>query len=87
MALSAANHRQIFVPPKFAHGYVVLSDRSLVHYKATDVYTPEAELTVAWNDPEIGIKWPVADPVLNERDGLAPRLAEIPETRLPGYSA
>lgn len=87
VTLSAANHRQIFVPPEFAHGYVVLSDGALVSYKTTDVYSPDAELAVAWNDPEIGIDWPVADPVLNERDGAAPRLSEIPVSRLPRYPA
>lgn len=83
VTLSAATHRQIFVPPEFAHGYVVLSDGALVSYKTTDVHTPDALLVVAWNDPGIGIDWPVADPVLNERDGTAPRLSEVPESRLP----
>lgn len=87
VTLSSANHRQIFVPPEFAHGYLVLSDSALVSYKTTDVYTPEAEIAVAWNDPEIGIDWPVADPVLNERDATAPRLSEIPLSRLPHYPA
>jgi len=85
--LSAGNHRQFFVPPDFAHGYVVVSDGALVSYKTTELYTPDAELAVAWNDPGIGIGWPVADPVLNERDGAAPRLSEIPESRLPRYPA
>lgn len=85
--LSAANYRQIFVPPDFAHGYVVLSDGALVSYKTTEVYAPDAEVAVAWNDPEIGIDWPVAKPVLNERDRAAPRLSEIPESRLPRYPA
>lgn len=85
--LSAANHRQIFVPPEFAHGYVVVSEGALVSYKTTEVYTPDAELAVAWNDPEIGIDWPVENPVLNERDGMAPRLSEIPVSRLPRYPA
>jgi dTDP-4-dehydrorhamnose 3,5-epimerase len=86
VTLSDTNHRQIFVPPEFAHGYVVLSDGALVSYKTTDVYTPEAELAVVWNDPEIGIDWPVADPVLNERDATAPLLSEIPMSRLPQYA-
>lgn len=85
--LSDANYRQIFVPPEFAHGYVVLSDGALVSYKTTEVYAPDAEVAVAWNDPEIGIDWPVANPVLNERDGTAPPLSEIPESRLPRYPA
>ncbi len=85
--LSAANHRQIFGPPEFAHGYVVVSEGALVSSKTTEVYTTDAELEVAWNDPEIGIDWPVENPVLNERDGMAPRLSEIPESRLPRYPA
>jgi len=85
--LSAANHRQIYVPPEFAHGYVVLSDGALVSYKTTDFYTPDAETAVAWDDPDIGIDWPVADPVLSERDAAAPRLSEIPQARLPRYPA
>lgn len=83
--LSAANHCQIFVPADFAHGYVVLGEGALVSYKTTEVYAPDAELAIAWNDPEIGIDWPVADPVLSERDGAAPRLSEIPVSRLPRY--
>lgn len=83
--LSASSHRQIFIPPEFAHGYVVLSDGALVSYKTTEVYAPDAELAIAWNDPEIGIDWPVADPVLSERDGAAPHLSEIPVSRLPRY--
>ena len=86
MTLSQANHCQIFVPPEFAHGYVVVSERALVHYKTTDVYTPDAELSLVWNDPEIGIDWPVTDPVLNERDGSAPRLNDILESHLPSFS-
>ncbi len=85
--LTAADHRQIYVPPEFAHGYVVVSYGALVSYKTTDFYTPEAELAVAWDDPEIAIDWPIANPVLSERDAAAPRLSEIPQARLPGYPA
>ncbi|HYU33772.1 MAG TPA: dTDP-4-dehydrorhamnose 3,5-epimerase [Thermoanaerobaculia bacterium] len=75
--LSGENARQLYVPPGFAHGFCVLSETAHVQYKCTDVYRPGDEIGVAWNDPEIGIDWPVADPVLNEKDRKAPRLAKI----------
>jgi dTDP-4-dehydrorhamnose 3,5-epimerase len=75
--LSGDNARQLYVPPGFAHGFCVLSDNAYVQYKCTDVYRPGDEIGVVWNDPEIGIDWPIADPVLNEKDRKAPRLAEI----------
>lgn len=83
--LSEDNHRQLFVPPGFAHGFCVISDHALVSYKATDVYHPASEIAVAWNDPEIGIDWPVTNPRLSAKDGAAPRLSEIPKSRLPGF--
>ncbi len=75
--LSSDNVRQLYVPPGFAHGFCVLSETAHVQYKCTDVYRPGDEIGVVWNDPEIGINWPVPDPVLNEKDRTAPRLAEI----------
>jgi len=75
--LSGENARQLYVPPGFAHGFAVLSESAHVQYKCTDVYRPGDEIGVAWNDPEIGVEWPVQDPILNEKDRGAPRLAEI----------
>jgi dTDP-4-dehydrorhamnose 3,5-epimerase len=75
--LSGENARQLYVPPGFAHGFCVLSETAHVQYKCTDVYRPGDEIGVVWNDPGIGIDWPLADPVLNEKDRKAPRLAEI----------
>ena len=75
--LSEENAHQLYVPPGFAHGFCVLSDVAHVQYKCTDVYQPGDEIGVVWNDPEIGIDWPVGDPVLNDKDRNAPRLAEI----------
>lgn len=75
--LSEENAHQLYVPPGFAHGFCVLSDVAHVQYKCTDVYQPGDEIGVVWNDPEIGIGWPVGDPVLNDKDRNAPRLAEI----------
>jgi len=75
--LSGENARQLYVPPGFAHGFCVLSETAHVQYKCTDVYRPGDEIGVVWNDPEIGVAWPIHDPVLNEKDRTAPRLAEI----------
>lgn len=81
--LSAENKRQLFVPEGFAHGFCVTSETALFAYKCTDVYTPAAEGVVLWNDPDLGIPWPVANPILNSRDAQAPRLRDIPRERLP----
>jgi dTDP-4-dehydrorhamnose 3,5-epimerase len=75
--LTADNAYQLYVPPGFAHGFCVLSETAHVQYKCTDVYQPGDEIGVVWNDPEIGIEWPLENPVLNEKDSKAPRLAEI----------
>jgi dTDP-4-dehydrorhamnose 3,5-epimerase len=75
--LSAANWRQLWVPPGFAHGYVTLQDDCEVVYKTTDYYAPEYDRGIAWDDPALGIDWPLsADAViLSERDKRHPRLA------------
>jgi dTDP-4-dehydrorhamnose 3,5-epimerase len=78
--LSAENHRELWVPPGFAHGFLVLSDTADFLYKTTDYYAPEHERTVAWNDPAIGIDWPVeGEPVLSTKDqvGVALTDAEV----------
>ena len=75
--LSDANQRQLFVPAGFAHGFCVLSDEADVAYKLSSYYDPETEAGIRWDDPEVGIEWPCADPVLSERDQHAPSLAEI----------
>ena len=85
--LSAENKRQFYVPPDFAHGFVVTSEVALFFYKCTDYYAPSSEGIVLWNDPEIGIEWPVESPTLSERDRAAPPLREIPEGSLPRYPA
>ena len=73
--LSAENHRQLYIPPGYLHGFVVLSDSANVTYKCTDLYTPGDELGVMWNDPEIGIEWPVSSPLLSPVDEAHPSLA------------
>jgi len=82
-ALSAANKRQFYVPPGFAHGFVVLSETALFHYKCTDYYSPKDELGIRWDDPALGIEWPPAGPpILSTRDASNPLLKEIPVDRL-----
>ena len=83
--LSGANHRQLWVPPGFAHGFCVLSDTGYFTYKCTDIYTPSAEGGVMWNDPDIGIEWPVEKPLLSDKDEVYPRLKDVPAERLPKY--
>lgn len=85
VSLTAESARQLWIPPGFAHGFVVLSERALFSYKCTHPYAPANELTIRWDDPDIGIEWPVAEPVLSPKDAAAPALAEVPLERLPGY--
>jgi dTDP-4-dehydrorhamnose 3,5-epimerase len=84
--LTGDNFRQIYVPPGFAHGFCILSEVGEVEYKCTELYDPEDELGVAWNDPQIGIEWPAAEPLLSAKDKTAPRLAQVLD-RLPAYGA
>lgn len=81
--LSETTPRQLWIPPGFAHGFCVLSESADFFYKCTDLYAPECDHTIAWNDPAIGIAWPVKDPLLSAKDRVAPRLAEAPV--LPAY--
>ncbi len=74
--LSAENHHQIYVPPGFLHGFVVLSETAEVSYKCTDFYDPGGELSVVWNDADIGIEWPVQQPILSDKDRDAKTLNE-----------
>ena len=77
--LSAENHRQLFIPKGFAHGYVVLEDDTIFQYKCDEFYHPEAEDGIAWNDPEIGIEWSIdpAEVILSERDKNRVSLSEL----------
>jgi dTDP-4-dehydrorhamnose 3,5-epimerase len=75
--LSAANRRMMWIPVGFAHGFAVLSESAEFLYKTTDYYAPEDERTLLWNDPAVGIAWPLAGvPVLKPRDASAPPLAQ-----------
>jgi dTDP-4-dehydrorhamnose 3,5-epimerase len=70
-------HRQLFVPVGFGHGFAVLSDVADVSYLLSSTYDPATEAGIAWDDPDVGVEWPVAEPLLSERDKSAPRLAEV----------
>lgn len=84
--LSENNRRLFWVPPGFAHGFAVLSDGAEIAYKCTEVYHPEAERVLAWDDPEVGIDWPTASPVLSERDAAGRSLRSLREAgALPRY--
>jgi dTDP-4-dehydrorhamnose 3,5-epimerase len=84
--LSADNKRQLYVPPGFAHGFCVLSDRALFLYKCTDFYSAPTEIGIAWDDPDIGIEWPIEAPKLSEKDLENRRLKDIPEETLPRHA-
>ena len=76
--LCESSPRQLWIPPGFAHGFCVLSESADFFYKCTEVYVPEAERAIAWNDPQIGIRWPVSEPLLSNKDRAAPMLAASP---------
>lgn len=75
--LDDERHRQLFVPAGCGHGFAVLSEVADVAYQLSSLYDPATEAGIAWDDPDIGVEWPVEDPLLSERDKKAPRLAEI----------
>jgi dTDP-4-dehydrorhamnose 3,5-epimerase len=83
--ISAANHHQLYVPPGFAHGFCVTSEHALFSYKCTDLYHPECELGVAWDDPDLAIPWPVSAPLISAKDQKNPRLAQMDRAKLPPY--
>lgn len=85
VTLSGDNHRQFWVPPGFAHGFCVLSETAYFTYKCTDIYTPSAEGGIAWNDPDIGIEWPLTDVTLSDKDQRYPRLRDADEAQLPQF--
>lgn len=83
--LTAESFQQFYVPPGFAHGFAVVSPIAQVEYKCTDIYDPASEVGIAWNDPALGIAWPVTDPTLSARDARHPSLANLTD-KLPIYS-
>lgn len=75
--LSDSNHRQLWIPPGYAHGFQVLSEIADFEYKCTELYHPETETGVIWNDPDLAIEWPIREPQLSPKDLKLPTLAEI----------
>jgi dTDP-4-dehydrorhamnose 3,5-epimerase len=75
--LSADNHVMIWVPPGFAHGVLTMSDVAEIMYKVTSEYSPSNDRSIRWNDPEIGVKWPVTRPILSKKDAEAPLLRDV----------
>lgn len=73
-------HCQLYVPVGFGHGFAVLSDVADVAYLLSSVYDPATECGIAWDDPDVGVEWPIADPLLSERDKSAPRLADVAQS-------
>jgi len=84
LELSDANKRMLWIPPGFAHGFCALEDDSDLVYKCTSLYDAASDRSLLWNDPAIGIEWPIAEPVLSMRDANAARLTEA--TMLPAYA-
>jgi dTDP-4-dehydrorhamnose 3,5-epimerase len=81
--LSDGNHLQLWIPPGFAHGFCVLSPAAQVEYKCTAYYDRDDEIAISWCDPDLAIDWPIADPLVSDRDRAAPRLRDL-EARLAG---
>jgi dTDP-4-dehydrorhamnose 3,5-epimerase len=83
--LSGENHKQMYIPPGFAHGYCVTSETAVFSYKCTDFYNPETERGIIWNDPDLKIDWPIAEPVLSPRDMGYSKLKDLPPEHLPRF--
>ena len=76
--LSSDNMRQLYIPVGFAHGFMVTSDYAVVSYKCSDYYSPAAERTIRWDDPQLKINWPLANPILSDKDARAPFVTGLP---------
>jgi dTDP-4-dehydrorhamnose 3,5-epimerase len=87
LVLSAEKQNQIFIPAGFAHGFLALTDRVQFLYKCSDFYDAADEHGIAWNDPQLGILWPVADPLVSVKDSSLPTLKNVPREFLPTYSS
>lgn len=87
VVLSAENRRHFWIPEGFAHGFVTLSERAVFTYLCTATYDPRADASIRWDDPDLAIDWPVADPLLSPKDAQAPFLAAVAPERLPDYRA
>jgi dTDP-4-dehydrorhamnose 3,5-epimerase len=88
VTLSAENGRQLYIPEGFAHGFLVAGDEpALFSYKCTQGYDPGGQCSILWDDPDLAIEWPGASPLLSPKDAEAPRLRDVPESRLPRYQS
>lgn len=83
--LSGENKRQLWVPEGFAHGFCVTSEHAVFSYKCTDLYHPDCERSIRWDDPRIAIAWPLSEVALSDKDAAAPLLDDTPEAALPEY--
>jgi len=83
--LSAENHRQLYIPEGFAHGFLVLSSSALFHYHCTTEYAAEYDAAIAWNDPDINVKWPIEPESVSAKDHAAPFLRDVAPERLPDF--
>jgi dTDP-4-dehydrorhamnose 3,5-epimerase len=77
--LSEENHRMLYIPTGFAHGFCVLGKEACVSYKVTEEYAPELDRGIIWSDPEIAIRWPIAEPILSPKDACLPTLRQVLE--------
>ncbi|HRQ35451.1 MAG TPA: dTDP-4-dehydrorhamnose 3,5-epimerase [Chiayiivirga sp.] len=84
--LTAANRRHFYIPEGFAHGFAVVSERAVFTYQCTAAYDAAADAGIRWNDAALGIDWPLAEPILSDKDARAPFLAEVAPDRLPEYT-
>jgi dTDP-4-dehydrorhamnose 3,5-epimerase len=82
LVLSGENKTQFYIPAGFAHGFVVLSETALFQYKCTEIYSPQDEMAIRWDDPDLGIQWPLKEPLLSDRDAKGLRLRDMPSDRL-----
>jgi len=84
--LTADNHRHFWIPEGFAHGFCVVSDFATFTYQCTALYDAKADAGIRWNDAALAIDWPVSSPLLSDKDGKTPLLADVPPERLPVYT-
>ncbi len=83
--ISDANHKQIYIPPGFAHGYCVTSQKAVFSYKCTDFYNPATESGIIWNDSDLNIDWPIKEPILSPKDASYSRLKDLSPDKLPHF--
>jgi dTDP-4-dehydrorhamnose 3,5-epimerase len=83
--LSDKNGRQMYIPKGFAHGFCVMSEFAMFYYKCSDFYAPDDEGGIIWSDQDIGIEWPVENPIISEKDKLYPKLAGLSAEQLPSF--